>query len=122
VIVALAAALTIVVQDRVPLRAAPRASAPELTRLWQGELLDVRGQSGGYLKVWDYRLERGGYLRSDAVHPVSLTAADAPDLLAVMRFLRDTRGSEALGISYAAAYLKAVPAATLDAEPLPTCE
>ena len=117
-IVALAAALTIVVQDRVPLRAAPRASAPELTRLWQGELLDVRGQSGGYLKVWDYRLERGGYLRSDAVHPVSLTAADAPDLLAVMRFLRDTRGSEALGISYAAAYLKAVPAATLDAEPL----
>jgi hypothetical protein len=38
-------------------------------------------------------------------------------LLAVMRFLREQFGSEALGISYGAAYLKAVPARSLTAEP-----
>jgi hypothetical protein len=35
-----------------------------------------------------------------------------------VRFLRDTPGAEALGISYAAAYLKAIPASALTAEPL----
>jgi hypothetical protein len=38
-------------------------------------------------------------------------------LLAVVRFLRDSPGSEALGISYGAAYLKAVPPRALTAEP-----
>ena len=33
----------------------------------------------------------------------------APELLAVLRFLRDSPGSESLGISYGAAYLKAAP-------------
>jgi hypothetical protein len=118
VILAVAAALAIVVQDHTPLRAAPRSSAPELTRLWQGELLEIRGESAGYRKVYDYHLERGGYLRTEAVHPVALTQADAPQLLAVLRFLRDTPGSEALGISYGAAYLRAIPATALNAEPL----
>ena len=62
-ILALAASLAIVVQDRAALRAAPRSSATELTRLWQGDLLEVRGERAGYLKVYDYRHERGGYLR-----------------------------------------------------------
>jgi hypothetical protein len=57
-------------------------------------------------------------VRTGAAHPVSLTPADAPQLLAVVRFLRDTPGSEALGISYGAAYLKAAPAGALDSEPL----
>ena len=48
------------------------------------------------------------YGRSD------LPQAAAPELLAVLRFLRDTPGSEALGISYGAAYLKAVAAASID--------
>ena len=36
----------------------------------------------------------------------------------MLRFLSDSRGSEALGISYGAAYIKAAPAPALTAEPL----
>ena len=116
-ILALTATLAIVVQDHASLRAAPRSSAAELATLWQGDVLEVRGERAGYLKVYNYRRERGGYLRSEAVRPVGLTEADAPELLAVLRFLRDTPGSEALGISYGAAYLRAVPTRSLSAEP-----
>jgi len=117
VILALAATLAIVVQDHTSLRAAPRASAVELTLLWQGDVLEVRGERAGYLKVYDYRRERGGYLRSEAVRPLQLAEADAPELLVLLRFLRESPGTEALGISYGAAYLKAVPARQLTAEP-----
>jgi hypothetical protein len=117
VILALTATLAIVVQDHAALRAAPRSSATELTRLWQGDVLEVRGEHAGYLKVYDYRREQGGYLRGDAARPVELSATAAPDLLAVLRFLRESPGSEALGISYGAAYLKAVPPRAITAEP-----
>jgi hypothetical protein len=117
VILALAAALAIVVQDHAPVRAAPKSSATELTTLWQGDVLEIRGQSAGYLKVYNYRRERGGYLKSEATCPVAFNEANAPELLAILRFLRDTPGSEALGISYGAAYLKAVPPSALTAEP-----
>jgi len=117
VIPALAATLAIVVQDHTALRAAPRSGATELTALWQGDVLEIRGQHAGYLKVYDYRRERGGYLRREGAREVGLTEADAPALLAVLRFLRESRGFEALGISYGAAYLKAVPAPALTAEP-----
>jgi hypothetical protein len=115
---ALAAALAIVVQDHTPLRAAAQTSATELTTLSQGDVLEVRGEHAGYLQVYNYRRERGGYLRSEAVRSVGVSANDAPELLAVLRFLREKRGSEALGISYGAAYLKAVPPQALTAEPL----
>jgi hypothetical protein len=117
VILALAASLAIVVQDHTSLRAAPRSNAAELTQLWQGDVLEIRGERAGYLKVYDYHRERGGYLKSETVRPVDLTEAAAPALLAVVRFLRDSPGSEALGISYGAAYLKAVPARAMTAEP-----
>jgi hypothetical protein len=117
VIPALTATLAIVVQDHTALRAAPRASAAELTALWQGDVLEIRGEHAGYLKVYDYRRERGGYLRSEVVREVALTEADAPALLAVLRFLRESRGFEALGISYGAVYLRAAPAQALTAEP-----
>lgn len=117
-ILALAAALAIVVQDHTPLRSAAQSGATELTTLWQGDVLEVRGERAGYLQVYNYRRERAGYLRSEAVRPLGLTPGDAPELLAVLRFLRDSRGSEALGISYGAAYIKAVPAQALTAEPL----
>jgi hypothetical protein len=113
----LAAALAIVAQDRTPLRAAPHTQAVVLTTLWQGEVLEVRDQRAGYLKVYDYRRERGGYLKSEAVRPIGVSEADAPALLTVLRFLHDSAGSEALGISYGAAYLKAAPAGALTAEP-----
>lgn len=116
-ILGIVAALAIVVQDQTILRAAPRSNAAQLTQLWQGDLLEVRGERAGYLKVYNPRNERGGYLRSDSVRPLSLSATDAPELLAVLRFLRETPGSESLGISYGAAYLKALPARSLSAEP-----
>lgn len=114
---ALTATLAIVVRDHTSLRAEPRSGATEMTALWQGDVVEVRGERAEYLKVYDYRRERGGYLRSEAVRPLGLTEADAPELLAVLRFLRQSPGSEALGISYAAAYLKAVPSRALTAEP-----
>ena len=116
-ILSLAATLAIVVQDHAALRAAPRSGAAELTRLWQGDVLEIRGEHAGYLKVYAYHRERGGFLRGDAARPVELSAAAAPELLAVLRFLRETPGSEALGISYGAAYLKASPAQATTAEP-----
>jgi hypothetical protein len=116
-ILALAATLAIVVQDHTMLRAAPRANAPVLTSLSQGDSVEVRSEQAGYLKVYDHRRERGGYLRYDMVRQLDLSEASAPELLAILRFLRDTAGSEALGISYGAAYLKAVPARSLTAEP-----
>lgn len=116
-LLALAAALGIVVEDHAALRAAPRMSATELETLWQGDVLEIRSERAGYLKVYDHRRERGGYLRSDALRTVGLTEADAPELLAVLRFLTERPGSEALGISYGAAYLRAVPAPALTAEP-----
>jgi hypothetical protein len=117
VILALTATLAIVVQDHAALRAAPRSSATEITRLWQGDVVEIRGEHAGYLKVYDYHRERGGYLREDVVRPVELSETAAPDLLAVLRFLRESPGSEALGISYGAAYLKAVPPRAITAEP-----
>jgi hypothetical protein len=117
VILALTAALAIVVMDHSSLRTAPSSSAAVLTALGQGELVEIRGQNSGYLKVYDYYHERGGYLRNEAVRQVELTETGAPELLAVLRFLRESPGSEALGIGYGAAYLRAVPARALTAEP-----
>lgn len=109
--------LAVVVQDQVPLRAAARDSAAQQAVLWQGDLLELRGQRLEHLQVYDHRRERAGYVRAAQVRRLSLTEADAPQLLAVMRFLRDTPGQEALGIAYAAAYLRAAPVEQLTAEP-----
>ena len=116
-ILSITAALAIVVQDHTALRAAPRSNATQLTELWQGDLLEVRGERAGYLRVYSPRNERGGYLKSETARSVSLSETNAPELLAVLRFLRETSGAEPLGISYGAAYLKAVPARNLTAEP-----
>ena len=116
-LLALTATLAIVVEDRTPLRAAPAAAASELATLWQGDVLEVRAARAGYLRVYDYRRERGGYVKDEAAHAIGTSESDAPELLAVLRFLRDRPGAEALGISYGAAYLRAVPARALTAEP-----
>lgn len=115
---ALTAALAIVTEDHAALRSAPRAGATELETLWQGDVLEVRAARAGYLKVYDYRRERGGFLREDAARQIGVAESDAPELLAVLRFLRDRPGSEALGISFGAAYLRAAPPRALSAEPL----
>ncbi|AKJ31634.1 hypothetical protein AAW51_4943 [Caldimonas brevitalea] len=116
-LVAALASMAIVTQDQVPLRAGPRDSAAQQAVLWQGDTLEVRGERMGYLQVWDHRRERAGYVLASQVRTTSLKPEEAPELLAVVRFLRDTPGAEALGIGYTAAYLKAAPAGDITAEP-----
>ena len=105
--------IAIVTRDQTALRSAPRDSAKANTLLWQGEALEVRGERLDYLQVWDHRLERGGFVSARQVRRVKLDEAGAAELLAVLRFLRDTPGSEALGIGYAAAFIQAATADTL---------
>ncbi|GGY86368.1 hypothetical protein GCM10011613_34350 [Cellvibrio zantedeschiae] len=112
----LAAALAIVTLDQAPLRASPRDSAQQQVVLWQGDSLEVRGEKADYLQVYDHRRERAGYVKASQVRQVSIEPDAAPESLAVVRFLRDTPGAEALGISYVATYLKAAPAEAIGAE------
>jgi len=107
----------IVTQDQTALRAAARDSAQQQAVLWQGDTLEVRGQRQDFLQVYDHRRERAGYVRAAQVRLLPLEADNAAELLAVVRFLRETPGAEAMGIAYAAAYLKAAPASAIGAEP-----
>ena len=109
--------IAIVAQDATALRAGPRESAPQQAQLWPGDALEVRGERLDWLQVYDHRRERAGFVRAAQVKRVVLDKAEAPQLLAVLRFLRDTQGAEALAIAYAAAYLRAAPADAIDAEP-----
>jgi hypothetical protein len=106
----------IVVQDQTPLRAAAKDSSQQQAVLWQGDALEVRGARLEYLQVYDHRRERAGFVRAAQVRMLAMQPENAPDLLAVVRFLRDTTGAEALGIGYTAAYLKAAPASAIGAE------
>jgi hypothetical protein len=106
-------AVAIILQDQVSLRAAPRASAQLLGQLYQGEAVEVRGERLDYLQVYDHKRERGGFVHASFVYRSKLGAADAPELLTLMRFLRDSPGSEALGIGLSAAYLEAASAPML---------
>jgi hypothetical protein len=101
----------IVVRDQAALRAAPRDSARAQAALWQGEIVEVRAERLDYLQVYDYRRERGGFVRASQVR--RLVAGDAFELLALLRFLREAPGSEALGIGLAMAFVQASTAETL---------
>jgi hypothetical protein len=101
--------VALVVQDPAPLRASPQDAATRQTTLWQGEWLEVRGERQGYLQVYDHRRERPGYVREHQVRVYRLDEASAPQLQAVVEFLKDTPGAEALGIGYTAALLRAAP-------------
>lgn len=105
-----AAGVAIVTHDRVVLRSAPRASAQVNATLWQGEALEVRGERLDWLQVYDYRRERGGFVRATQVRRLALTAEEAPELLAVVRFLRNVPRAETLGIALATLYLQTAPA------------
>lgn len=111
-------AFAIVNHDQTALRAAPRESAPQQSVLWQGDALEIRGARMDYLQVYDHRRERAGFVLASQVRTTSALPAEAAELMSVLRFVRDTPGAEALGVGYAAAYLKAVPAAAMTAEPL----
>ncbi|MGV3569747.1 MAG: hypothetical protein ACO1PB_04045 [Ramlibacter sp.] len=115
---AAAASLTtaIVTTDHAVLRASPRDGAPQQAQLWQGEVLEVRGERLDYLQVWDHARERGGYVKATQVRRTALAAAEAPELLAVLRFIREAPGAESLGIGIAAAWLQAAPAEVVRSE------
>jgi len=107
------AEIAIVTQDNTALRAAPRDSGKPHAMLVQGEAVEVRGERLDYLQVWDHGRERGGFVRAGQVRRLALTPQEAPELLSVVRFLRGAPGAEALGIGFAAAYLRAAPAEVL---------
>jgi hypothetical protein len=110
--------VAIVAEDPAVLRNAPRDDAPAQAALWRGDWLEVRGETQGFLKVYDHRHERPGYVRPQLVRVHRLDEASAPELGAVVRFLRDAGGSESLGIGYAALFLRAAPAGADTAEVL----
>ncbi len=111
-----AASLAIVSADGVALRAAPRESAQQNVSLSQGDMLEVRGSKLDYLQVYDYRRERAGFVKISSVRQTRAAPDESSELISVLRHLRDTPGSEALGIAYFAAYVKAAPAEKIDAE------
>jgi hypothetical protein len=96
----------LVIVDQAALRAAPRDGAPLLVPLWRGEALQLRGERGDWLQVWDPHRERGGFVRGTQV--LALPAGDAalPDLAAQLRLLRLQPGAESLGIGVAAALIE----------------
>lgn len=97
----------IVVQDSAALRAAPKDATPASTVLWQGDIVEVRGESLDYVQIWDHRRERGGYVKASDLRRISLTPERAPELLSVLRFFQATPGAESLSIGLAAAYVQA---------------
>ena len=94
-----------------PCAARPGDGAPAQAILYRGDWLEVRGEVPGFLKVWDHRRERGGYVRPTSVRVHRLSEACGGGAGAVVRFLRDAAGFESLGIGYAALYMKVAPAA-----------
>ncbi len=106
----------LVMEDGLALRSGAKSSGTPLALLTQGELLELRGERMDYVQVWDLNRERGGFVRAHGVRPLALTPDEAPELLALVRFLRDRPGSESLGLGLVAVYLKAAPAGSITAE------
>jgi hypothetical protein len=108
--------VALVAEDPAVLRNAPRDDAPAQATLFRGDWVEVRGEAAGFLRVYDHRHERPGYLRPSQVRVYPLEATAAPELTAVVRFLRDASGYESLGIGYAALALRTAPAGTDQSE------
>jgi len=112
---AVAVTAAVVVGDHVALRATADRTAAQQAVLWKGDWLEVRGEKKGWLKVYDHRHERAGWIAAKAVKQIELEEASAPAVRAVVDFVRDTPGQESLGIAYAAIYLKVAPKGAIDA-------
>lgn len=102
----------LVVQD-APLRGAPRDTASLQAQMGRGEALEIRAERGDHWQVWDYRRERGGWLRKGQVLLVPRGDAAAPELLAQLRLARQQWGTEGLGLGLAAAYVQAATPAEM---------
>lgn len=114
-IVALALTAAIVTGDHVALRATAARTSAQQAVLWKGDWLEVRGTKKGWLKVYDHRHERSGWIAAKNVKQVPLEESSAPSVRAIVDFVRDTPGQESLGIAYAAIYLKVAPKGSIDA-------
>jgi len=112
---ALALTVAVVAGDHVVLRSSPNRTAAQQAVLWKGDWLEVRGEQKGWLKVYDHRHERPGWVARPITRIVELDDKSAPALRAVVEFLRDAPGSESLGIAYAGLYMKVAPAGGIDA-------
>src|SRR5205807_210852 len=77
-IAVLAMTVALVAEDAMPLRAAPRDSGPVQAQLYKGDWLEVRGEEPGWLKVWDHRRERPGYVRPEKVRTYPAAKESAP--------------------------------------------
>ena len=103
-----------VVQDNVAMRAAAKDSSPAQAQLWRGEALEIRGERPDHFQVYDYRRERGGFVRKSALLPLSGAAAQPASLLAALRVVRQQPGMESLGVGLAAAYVQAASVAQIN--------
>ncbi|WP_377159349.1 hypothetical protein ACFJIX_09285 [Roseateles sp. UC29_93] len=104
----------LVVQDNVAMRAAAKDSSPAQAQLWRGEALEIRGERPDHFQVYDYRRERGGFVRKTALLPLNGPAAQPDALLAALRVVRQQPGAESLGLGLAAAYVQAASAAQMN--------
>jgi len=67
--------VALVADDPAVLRNAPRDDAPAQATLWRGDWLEVRGETACFLRVYDHRHERPGYIRPMIVRVHRLEAA-----------------------------------------------
>ena len=102
----------IVLREHTALRSAARDSGQTHAQLTSGDVLEVRGERMDYLQVYDYRRERAGFVKASNVKRLVLSPQEAPELLALIRHVRDAQGQETLGIGLTAAYLKATTQAS----------
>ena len=104
------------VSQDAPLRGAPRDTASLQAQLARGEALEIRGERGDHWQVWDYRRERGGWLRRSQVLVMPRAdgnGAASAELLAQLRLTRQQWGAEGLGLGLAAAYVQSATAPEL---------
>jgi len=90
-----------------PLRGAPRDTASLQAQMGRGEALEIRAERGDHWQVWDYRRERGGWLRKSQVLLVPRGEGASAELLSQLRLARQQFGTEGLGLGLAAAYVQA---------------
>jgi hypothetical protein len=112
---ALALVAAVIAGDHAVMRASPSRTGAQQAMLWRGDWLEVRGEQRGWLKVYDHRHERPGWIPRPVARVIELDDKAAPGLRAVVDFLRDTWGYESLGIAYAGLYMKVAPASAIDA-------
>lgn len=100
----------LVLQEGAALRIAPKDGSPEQARLTRGEALELRGERLDWLQVWDYRRERGGFVRRSQLLQLP---SDRQALRAQLQLALPQEGQEGLALALGSAFVQAAPAAEL---------